>query len=60
MRLRKAYGAIRRPPDEVDERSGILGGEPLKRMPRHYAIFVVSRIRPENVKAGGSRELPSV
>jgi len=29
-------------------------------MPRHYAIFVVSRIRPKNVKAGGSRELPSV
>jgi hypothetical protein len=35
------------------------GGEPLWRVPLRPLDFLIWRTRPENVKAGGSRELPS-
>jgi hypothetical protein len=34
------------------------GGEPLWRVPKGLSIFVISRVLPEHVKEGGSRELP--
>jgi hypothetical protein len=35
------------------------GGEPLYRLPQPLAAFALARVQPENVKAGGSRQLPS-
>jgi hypothetical protein len=36
------------------------GGEPLLHVSRHLARFLPARVQPEDVEAGGSRELPSV